>query len=101
VETLARLWSELSAYYMAAMPRMSFRRWYTLSTPSVKGMCNVSKSTATVATFWLALVKVRCGDPSQLMVATIAPAQAQAMVKSMGVARSISSMASWRCSLVS
>jgi hypothetical protein len=42
-----------------------------------------------MATFWLALAKVGHGVPSSMMVATMALARAQALVKSMVVARSV------------
>jgi hypothetical protein len=59
VETqdLSRCFKDLSACYMAALPRMFISRWYTSPTPSVEGVGNVSKSAATTTMFWLALVK--------------------------------------------
>jgi hypothetical protein len=36
---------------------MFFSWWYTLSTPFAKGAGKVSRSVATIATFWLALAK--------------------------------------------
>jgi uncharacterized membrane protein len=64
-------------------------------------MGKVSKSTADVATFWLALAKVGRGIPLLLMVAVTALAQAWALVKSMVAAHFISSVALHRCSSVS
>jgi hypothetical protein len=49
---------EVSACWAVVVPRMLFNCWYISPTPSVEGAGNVSKSAATVATFWLALVKV-------------------------------------------
>jgi hypothetical protein len=37
---------------------MLFSHWYTSLAPSVEGVGSVSRSVATAATFWLALVKV-------------------------------------------
>jgi hypothetical protein len=54
---------------MVVMPRMSFSWWYTLSTSSVEGVGKVSRSAATVATFWLALANTGCYIPSWLMAA--------------------------------
>jgi hypothetical protein len=43
---------------VTVVPRMLFSHWYTSPTPSMEGVCNVSRSVATVTMFWLALVKV-------------------------------------------
>jgi hypothetical protein len=63
IETPAWHRRELSAFWVAAMPRMSFSWWYTLSTPSVEGVGNMSKSAAVAATFWMALTKAGCCLP--------------------------------------
>jgi hypothetical protein len=47
---------------------MSFNWWYTLPTMLVEGAVKVSESAAMVAMFWMALVKVGRGTPSQWMV---------------------------------
>jgi hypothetical protein len=52
-----------SAYYTAVMARIFPSWWKNLFTPSAEGGCNVSKSVVTVATFWLALAKVRHYPP--------------------------------------
>jgi hypothetical protein len=52
-----------SAYYTAVMVRIFPSWWKNLFTPSAEGGCNVSKSVVTVATFWLALAKVRHYPP--------------------------------------
>jgi hypothetical protein len=57
----------------------------------VEGAARVSKIAAIVATFWLALAKVGRGVPLWLMAVVVALAQAQALVKSMVVARSVPS----------
>jgi hypothetical protein len=100
-ETSAHPWSELSTYYVAAMPRMPFSWQYTLSTPSVEDAGRVSKSAAVVATLRLAQAKVGRGIPSWLIAAETALARARALVRSMVVARSAPSVALHRCSSVS
>jgi hypothetical protein len=62
----------------------------------VEGIGKVSKSTVAMATFWLALAKVRCGVPSWLMAAA-ALAQARALVNSMVTSRSVSVAQSAGC----
>jgi hypothetical protein len=80
-----------------AIPRTSFRCQYTLLTPLVEGAGRVSKSAATVATFWLTLAKVGGGVSSWLMVAEMTQARARALVKSMVAARFIPSAVLCRC----
>jgi hypothetical protein len=72
VEISAHCWSELSACCVATTSMMSFRHRYTLSTPSEEGTSKVSKSATAAAMFWLALVKVGCGNPLRLMAAAMA-----------------------------
>jgi hypothetical protein len=63
LETPAQHWRELSAYDVATMVRISLSWWYTMSTPSVEGACNVSRSMTMMTTFWLALAKVGLVSP--------------------------------------
>jgi hypothetical protein len=67
IKTSARCWREFSSCYVAAMSRMSFTWWYTLSTLAMEGASKVYRSTATAAMFWQALVKAGCCVPSRLM----------------------------------
>jgi hypothetical protein len=69
-------------------------------TLSMEGMGKVSKSKATMATFWLALAKVEHGIPSWLVVAAMALARARALVKLMVASRSVPNMTLHQCSLV-
>jgi hypothetical protein len=72
VETSASHGSELFAFCVVAMPRMSFSWRYTLYTPLTRGMSRVSKSAATVATILLSLAKVGHDTPSWLLAAAMA-----------------------------
>jgi hypothetical protein len=67
-ETVARCWREHSTCCVVVMARISPRWRYNLSTSSVKGAGNVSRSMAAVTTFWLDLAKVGCCPPFWLMV---------------------------------
>jgi hypothetical protein len=47
----------LSACCAVAVLRMLFSHRYTSHTPSMEGACNVSRSAAAMAMFWLAVTK--------------------------------------------
>jgi hypothetical protein len=53
VDSPARGWQEHSTYCVVAMVRISHSWQYNLSTLSIEGRGNVSKSVAIVAMFWL------------------------------------------------
>jgi hypothetical protein len=79
-ETSARHWREFFACCDVVMLRMSFSWWYTLSTPSMEGAGNVSRTAAATVIFWLALAKTGHCTPSRLMVAATSLVQAQVLV---------------------
>jgi hypothetical protein len=58
---------------MVVVPRILVNRWYMSPTPLGEGVCNVSRSVATVDTFLVALMKVGsfCSTRS---IATVRPA---------------------------
>jgi hypothetical protein len=58
IEALTRCYKKLSACSATVVLTMFFSHWYTSLTPSMEGMCMVSRSAAAAATFWLALAKV-------------------------------------------
>jgi hypothetical protein len=58
IEASTQCCRELSACCVVAVLRMLLSHWYTLPNLLVEGVGNVSRSAATMATFWLALVKV-------------------------------------------
>jgi hypothetical protein len=67
-ETVARRWREHSTCCAVVMARISPRWWYNLSTSSVEGAGNVSRSMVAVTTFCLDLAKVGRYPPFWLMV---------------------------------
>jgi predicted Rdx family selenoprotein len=71
IETPAQCRMELSACWVAAMLRMTFSWWYTLSSLSAEGVGKLSRSAATSTMFCLALEKAGCYLPSWLMVAAM------------------------------
>jgi hypothetical protein len=94
IETPARRWMEVFTCRASAMVRISLSWRYTLSTPSAEGAANVSRSTATVVTFWLALVKAGHGPPSRLMAGAMPLGRAWEVVRSTVTTRSVLSMGS-------
>jgi hypothetical protein len=70
IEASTRCCNELFACCATMVQRMLFTHWYISPTPSVEGASNASRSVATMATFWLVLVKVgRCRSTHPLTVA--------------------------------
>jgi hypothetical protein len=99
IEPFAQHWSELSAYCVAVMLRMSFSWWYTLSTSMAEEACKVSSCAAVVATVWMPQVKAGCGAPSWFMASAAALAQVRALVRSTIMARSILSANLLQCNI--